>query len=195
MYQPDLAGHPVGYINFASLLIRSAVIDAYQFKLAGARVDQPDDGAERKVGVGRGQRLRVKMLSVGSLAAVKFRSIPAGIANPGLDGFRRFCLVSHQRRFHHRGDEEHERYPPQGGPDHEERSSHSVVFLLQLPKKCSRKASLCQPIPAWKIPLKSLILNALTSKQVVRSSLTSRSLARGSAKLTVPTCTEVAPTA
>jgi hypothetical protein len=39
MNQANLPGYPIGYINFASFLIGTSVVDANQFKLSGARVD------------------------------------------------------------------------------------------------------------------------------------------------------------
>jgi len=47
--QPDLPGYAVGYINFASFLIGTAVIDTYQFKLAIPGVHDPNDRTERPV--------------------------------------------------------------------------------------------------------------------------------------------------
>src|SRR6266446_9664717 len=62
--QPDLPGYAVGYINFASFLIGTAVIDTYQFKLAVPWVHDPDDGTEWQVWVRRGQCLAIESLAV-----------------------------------------------------------------------------------------------------------------------------------
>src|SRR5439155_4482241 len=138
--------------------------------------------------------LAVESLTVCCLFAVEVTAIPTSIADPSLDGLYRFCFVGHQRGFHYRRDEEHERYPSNGGPDHEEWSFHSVVFLLQVPKKCSIKTSLCQPNSVEKVPLNSFIVKRLSRKRPLRRPPPSRSLTRGSVKLAVPTCTQVAPT-
>src|SRR5258708_18911794 len=39
----------------------------------------------------------------------------------------------------------------------------SVVFILQLPEKCSRKTSLCQPISEKNLPPNSFMVNKLIS--------------------------------
>ena len=55
MNQPQLAGDTIGYINFASFLIGTAVIDAYNFKFSVARVDHAYPGAKGKARVSSGQ--------------------------------------------------------------------------------------------------------------------------------------------
>src|SRR5262249_1919617 len=133
MEEADLPGDSVGHVDLAALLVGPPVIDTDQLKLAGAGVDQADDGPKGKVGVGGGQRFAVEALGIGCLAAVELSAVPAGVAYPGLDWLNWLALIGRKGCFHHRGDKEHEGYPANGCPDHEEWSSHSVVFLLQLP--------------------------------------------------------------
>src|SRR6202049_707855 len=102
--------------------------------------------------------------------------------------------MRHEWRFHRRSDEEHEWNPPECSPNNEESVSHSVFFVLQLPKKCSEKESLCQPISTGNLPRISLILLALIRTRAFVRALAKLSLALGSAKLAVPTCTAEAPT-
>src|SRR5579863_2177098 len=54
MNQAELSGDTIGYINFASFLIGTPVIDTYKFKLAGTGIDHPNQGTKGKVGVGGG---------------------------------------------------------------------------------------------------------------------------------------------
>src|ERR1700732_2904085 len=54
-----LGSRPIGYINFASFLVGTAVIDTYQFKFASARVYDADQGTERKMRVRRGESFAV----------------------------------------------------------------------------------------------------------------------------------------
>src|SRR5579864_1783578 len=169
MNQADLSGYAIGYINFAPFLIRTTIIDANQFKLSASGIDQPNDRPEGKVGVGSREGLGVKALPVGRLAAVEFGSIPAGIADPSLNRLGRFSLIGYERCFHHWCDKEHQWHPAYCSPNHEEWLFHSVVFLLQFTKKCSRKASLCQPISVRKVPLNLLILNTLMLKRAERT--------------------------
>src|SRR5713101_4428289 len=58
----------------------------------------------------------------------------------------------------------------------------------------STQAPLCQPLFAINSPCISLILNTLYSHRALSKPTTSRSLALGSVKLVVPTCTADAPT-
>src|SRR5215467_4764969 len=96
--------------------------------------------------------------------------------------------------FHNGSNEEHEQHPSKRGPDHEKSMSHSVCFLLLTPKKCSREESLCQLFSATNLSLILFKVKALArSRTFVRAS-TRLSLAFGSAKLAVPTCTAEAPT-
>ena len=135
MDQSDLSGYAIGYINFTPFLIRTSIVDANQFKLPGTGVDQADDRAEGKVRVGRGEGLAVEPLTVGRLTAIKFGTIPAGVANPSLNRLGRFSLIGYERCFHHWCDEEHQWHPAYCSPDHEEWSFHGVVFLLQTSRK------------------------------------------------------------
>jgi len=62
--EPDLAharvdktefpGDAIGYINFASFLIGTAVINTYQFKFPGSGVHDAHQGAEREMWVSGG---------------------------------------------------------------------------------------------------------------------------------------------
>src|SRR5712672_1841599 len=133
--QTNFSGYAIGYINFASFLVRTAIIDAHQFKLPGARVDQAHDRTERKVGVGGGEGLAIKSLAVGRLAAVKFASIPAGIANPSLNRLGRFSLIGYERSFHHRRNEEHQWNPSNCSPDHEKWFFHKCCFYTTTSRK------------------------------------------------------------
>src|SRR5215813_5106520 len=69
-----------------------------------------------------------------------------------------------------------------------------LSFCYKLPEKCSTKESLCQSFSRLNFPRISFIVNTLASKKAFGSSRTSPSLAVGSVKLAVPTCTQVAPT-
>src|SRR6267142_4642700 len=135
MDQPNLPGYSVGYINFAPFLIGTPVIDTYQFKLAIPGVHDAHDRPKGKVRVGSRQCFTVESLAVGSLLPVKVRSIPAGVANPGLDGPNRLTQVSNKRSFHSGRNEKHQWHPSNCSPDHKEWSFHSVVFLLQTSRK------------------------------------------------------------
>src|SRR5208337_3253794 len=192
--QADLSGYPIGYINFASLLVGTPVIDTYHFKLAVSRVDDAHPGVEGQVGVCRSQSLSAKGLPVGGPLAIEFRTIPTGIADPDLHGFDWFTQVGDERSFHDRCDEEHQRHPPDSSPSDEEWSLHSVFFSLQTFKKCSRKTALCQPKSVPNLSLISLIVLHLIVRTSAPKFLIIASLALGSAKLAVPTCTADAPT-
>src|SRR5690349_7000064 len=85
MNQPDLPGYAVGYINFASFLIGTAVVDSYQFKLTVPRVYDTDHRTKRQVRVRGSQCLTIESLAVRRLLSVEARSVPAGVASPGLD--------------------------------------------------------------------------------------------------------------
>src|SRR6202162_5739028 len=69
--------------------------------------------------------------------------------------------VLHERSLHRWCDEEKQRNPAECSPNHEESVSHSVVFVLQLPEKCSKKGPLCQLFSAMNFPRISLILLSL----------------------------------
>src|SRR6266481_3127067 len=85
MNQANLPGDSIGYINFASFLIRTAVIDTYQFKLAVAGIHYADKGAKGKIGVRRSEGFAVEALAIGGFAAIEAGAIPAGVTHPGLD--------------------------------------------------------------------------------------------------------------
>src|SRR5260370_32923818 len=195
MDKADFPGDAIGYINFASFLIRTSVINTYQLKFPGSRVDDANQGAERQVGVRCCKSFAIEELDVSRLAAIEAGSVPACVAYPGFDRLRRLAQVSDERRFHRRSDEEHQRNPTECSPDYKESVSHSVVFVLQVPEKCSEKESLCQPISVANLPRMSLILRSLCRTRAFVRALASLSLALGSAKLAVPTCTAEAPTA
>src|SRR4029077_12766554 len=103
--------------------------------------------------------------------------------------------MRNERSLHHGRDKEHQRHPTDSSPSHEKWSSHSVLFLLQTLKKCSKNDALCQPIPVTDLSRMLLIVNILASETACARPSTSASLIVGSAKLAVPTCTAVAPTA
>src|SRR5216683_2512420 len=140
------------------------------------------------------QGFAVEDFTIGCLAAIEARPVPAGIAHPGLDRLRGFAQVRHQRRFHRRSDKEHQQNPAECSPDNKESVSHSVFFVLQLPEKCSKKESLCQLFSATNLSRISFILLYLACTRAFVRALASLSLALGSAKLAVPTCTAEAPT-
>src|SRR5580698_903937 len=117
--QSDLPGDTIGYINFATLLIGSTIVDAHNFELAGPGVDDADDGPERKDRVSGGKRFGVELLAVGGFLTIELRPIPAGVANPSLDRLGRVAAVSYEGGLHRRSDEEHKGYPPECSPDKE----------------------------------------------------------------------------
>ena len=94
--QANLPGYAIGYINFASFLIGTAIIDAHNFKFAVARVNDAHPGTEGQVGVRRGQTFGIEPLPVGGPFPVELRSIPTGIANPYLYGLDRRAQVGNQ---------------------------------------------------------------------------------------------------
>src|SRR5258708_19704795 len=96
MNQADFSGYAIGYINFAPFLISTSIVDANQFKLPGAGVDQADDRSEGKVRMGGGEGLAIKPFAVGRLAAVKLGSVPTGIANPSFNRLRSVTLFRPQ---------------------------------------------------------------------------------------------------
>src|SRR5256886_2398182 len=135
MNQPDLSGYAVGYINFASFLIGTAVIDTYQFKLAVPRVHDPDHRTEWQVWMRCGQCLAIESLAVCGLLAVEAWSVPAGVAYPSLDRLCWLAQMRNQGSFHGGRDKEHQWHPANCSPNHEEWFFHSVVFLLQTSRK------------------------------------------------------------
>src|SRR5215472_11087471 len=68
------------------------------------------------------------------------------------------------------------------------------TLCYETPKKCSTKASLCQPFCGRGLLCNALTLNTLASESALGRASTNLSLALGSAKLAVPTCTADAPT-
>src|SRR6516164_2478082 len=193
--QANLPGYPIGYINFASFLVRTPVINAHNFKLAVSRVHDTHPSAKWQVRMSRSQRLGVKGLPVRGALAIKVGTIPAGIADPHLDGLDWLTAVGHKRCFDTGCNQEHQRHPTDCSPSHEEWSSHSVFIPLQIIKKCSRNTALCQPISRRNLSLNSLKENVLAITSCFANPPAMTSLALGSAKLAVPTCTADAPTA
>src|SRR5437879_5896092 len=80
------------------------------------------------------------------------KSDTTDVADPGSVGLRRITQIRHQRRFHRRSDDEHQGNPTECSPNNEESVSHSVFFVLQLPRKCSGMWSLCQPFSTMNLP-------------------------------------------
>src|SRR6516162_858397 len=80
--EANLSGYAIGYINFASFLVGTPVINAHKLELAVAGIDNPDPGAKRQIGMGGGETLGVVALPVGGLPAIKTRAIPTGVAEP-----------------------------------------------------------------------------------------------------------------
>src|SRR5258708_35147682 len=145
-------------MNFTCFLIRTTVINSYQFKFSVARVDHPHQGAERQMWVRGGKGFAVEDLPIGRLADIEAGSVPTGVPHPGFNRLRRFAQVRHQRRLHRRSDEEHQQNPTECSPNNKESVSHSVFFVLQLPEKCSEKESLCQLFSAANLSCISFIL-------------------------------------
>src|SRR2546430_9747877 len=84
MNQANLTGDSIGYINFTPFLIRTAVIDAYQFKLAVVGIHYADERPKGEVGVSRSECFGVEALAIGGLVAGETRAIPTGDSYPGL---------------------------------------------------------------------------------------------------------------
>src|SRR5947208_5003281 len=112
MDQIEAAGHTVGYINFTPFLVRPAVIDTYKYKLAVAGIDEANQGTKRKVGVGGRQGFRGEDLAVGGFAPVEARTVPTGVARPGLYRLCWLTLVLFTSHFHHRRDDEYTKILP-----------------------------------------------------------------------------------
>ena len=87
--QANLPGYAIGYINFASFLVGTPIINANNLKFSVVGVDDADPGTKWQVGMRCAQTLAVEPLPVCRLLAVELRSLPAGIADPDLDGFHR----------------------------------------------------------------------------------------------------------
>src|SRR5258706_13161391 len=62
--QANLPGYPIGYINFASFLIGTPVINTNNFKLAVAGFYDLYPGSEREVGLGGRQAFAIERLAV-----------------------------------------------------------------------------------------------------------------------------------
>jgi len=86
-----VAGYPVGYINFAPLLVGAAVVDTYKYKLAVAGIYQANQRTEGQVRVGRRQGFGREHLAIGGFAPIEPGSIPTGIAGPGLNRLNRLA--------------------------------------------------------------------------------------------------------
>src|SRR5215469_16764876 len=192
--QANLSGYPIGYINFAPFLVGTAVIDAHKFEPAVADIDNAYPGAEGQIRMRRGQTLGVISLAVGGLSTIEAGAVPAGVAYPHFERFDGIAQVRYQGGLHRRANQEHQRQPSDGSPGHEERSSHSVVNQLQTTRKCSKKDALCQLFSTGSLSLISLKELMLALFRVAGNWPKISSLARGSVKLAVPTCTADAPT-
>src|SRR5215472_4517427 len=132
MNEANLPGHAIGYINFASLLVGTPVVNAHNLKLAITGIDDAHPGAERQVWVGGCQRLRVELLATGGFFAVEVRPIPTGVPDPGFDWLNWGTQMGDQRRFHAGGNKEHQGNPTNRSPYREECSSHSVFFSQRI---------------------------------------------------------------
>src|SRR5437879_10078935 len=100
MDKAKFPGDTIGYINFASFLIGTAVIDTYQFKLAGAGIYDAHEGTERKMWVRCSESFAVEDLAIGGFATVEAGAIPARVAGPGFDRRGRLDQVCHEWRCH-----------------------------------------------------------------------------------------------
>src|SRR5713226_1671576 len=139
MDQADFPGDTIGYINFASFLIGTPIIDAYQLKLAVPGVHHADEGAKGKVRVRRREGFAVEALAVGGFVPVESRAVPTGITHPGLNRLHGLIQMCYEGCLHRRSDEEHKKYPAQCSPAHEKSMSHSVFFVLLGSKKVKQK--------------------------------------------------------
>src|SRR4029077_16903570 len=119
MDQANLSSYAIGYINFASLLVRTAVIDANQLELAGPRIHHSDHRPKRQVGVGCGQSFTVKMFAVGGFLAVEPWAIPTGITDPRLYRLYRIAQMGNQGSLQHGRDDEHQEHPAHCSPENE----------------------------------------------------------------------------
>ena len=170
--------------------MRTPVVGAHQFKLSSAGATSAHSNQRSVAAVGDS----VKALATGRLLAIKLSAIPAGIANR-LHRFRALRFVGNERGFHNGCNEKHQWHPTNCGPYHEKRFFHKCcLFATNFQKSVAQKTSLCQPISVRNLLLNPLIVSWLQSKRASRRSLPSRSLAFGSVKLAVPTCTAEAPT-
>jgi hypothetical protein len=156
--QTNLPGDTIGYINFAAFLIRATVINTYYFKLVVARIDHADDGSERKRRMSRSQGFGVELLPVGGLAAVKVLAIPAGVADPSLDGLDRLVGAGDQGGVDRSGRQKHNRHPKKAGPEESQRALHSVSFMQHHTEKCNNLGHRCQSNFGTKLFFKSFKL-------------------------------------
>src|SRR5438552_16920643 len=102
MNQANLTGDSIGYINFAPFLIRTAVINEHQFKLAVAGIHYADERPKREVGVCRSKSCGVKALAVSGFAAIEPGAIPTRVTHPGLNRLHRLIPMRYVRCFHPR---------------------------------------------------------------------------------------------
>src|SRR5713101_10172058 len=130
MDQADFPGDTIGYINFATLLIGTPVIDAYKLELSVAGIHHADERPKRQVGVCCCEGFTVEGLTICSLATVKPGAVPAGITNPSLDRLHRLIQMRNERGLHRWSDEEHKRNPTDCSPEHEKSMSPSQFFVL-----------------------------------------------------------------
>src|ERR1700682_6257441 len=105
MDQADFPGDTIGYINFAPFLIRTPVIDTYQFKLAVPGVNHTDEGAKRQVWVCRCENFGVKALAIGGVSPIEPGAVPTGIAHPSLDRLHGLIQMRYERCFHARSNQ------------------------------------------------------------------------------------------
>src|SRR2546423_15269210 len=82
MDQADFPGDTIGYINFASFLIGTPVIDPYYLKLAGPSIHNADHGPKRQVGVCRREGFGVEALAIGGFSSVAYRGAPTWDCRP-----------------------------------------------------------------------------------------------------------------
>src|SRR5260221_12412389 len=100
MDETQFPGDAIGYINFASFLIGTAVIDTYKFKFPGASVYDAHEGAERKMWVRGGEGFAVEDLAIVGVAAGEAGAHQNGLAYPGLDRFRSVAQYAANSAFH-----------------------------------------------------------------------------------------------
>src|SRR2546430_17547705 len=99
MDQADFPGDTIGYINFASFLIGTPVIDPYYLKLAGPSIHNADHGPKRQVGVCRREGFGVEALAIGGFSPLETRGIPNGNNHPNLYWLHKVISNRHQRGF------------------------------------------------------------------------------------------------
>src|SRR2546423_8827022 len=99
MDQADFPGDTIGYINFASFLIGTPVIDPYYLKLAGPSIHNADHGPKRQVGVCRREGFGVEALAIGGFSAVVPGGTPTWNTHPQPDRRLRVVLNLNQKGF------------------------------------------------------------------------------------------------